>query len=99
MKDSLIGKLEERILLIINELQIESKAYDLVIANELEKQSGQSLGLDLLYDMLAKMEKEGLITYELSEGGKRGRRLTDQGNEMLREIDKLRNDLVKKIAS
>ncbi|GHM99098.1 hypothetical protein WSM22_05880 [Cytophagales bacterium WSM2-2] len=93
MKDSLIGKLEERILLIINELQIESKAYDLVIANELEKQSGRSLGLDLLYDTLTKMEKEGLITSELSEGGKRGRRLTDQGKDILGELTRSLPDL------
>jgi DNA-binding PadR family transcriptional regulator len=102
MKRSTIGEFEEIVLIITASL--EGDAYGVTITNEIEKQTGRSVGFNTVHTTLQRLEEKGLITSSMGgatteRGGRRKRyfTLTAQGARTLRELKALRDRLYKEL--
>lgn len=97
-KRSSVGEFEEIILIITASL--EDDAYGVTITNELEKQTGRSVGFNTVHTTLQRLEDKGLIKSTMGgataeRGGRRKRyfTITLLGSRTLRELKALRERL------
>ena len=97
---SSIGEFEEIVLLVTASL--EGDAYGVTITNELEKQTGRSVGFNTVHTTLQRLEEKGLIRSVMGgataeRGGRRKRyfTITALGSRTVREQKALREKLWK----
>jgi PadR family transcriptional regulator, regulatory protein PadR len=97
-----IGEFEE-ILLIIT-ASLEGDAYGVTITNELEKQTGRSVGFNTVHTTLQRLEEKGMIKSTMGgatteRGGRRKRyfTITALGSRTLREQKAMRERLWKQV--
>ncbi|MEI9921053.1 MAG: PadR family transcriptional regulator [Bacteroidota bacterium] len=95
-----IGEFEELVLIITASL--EGDAYGVTITNELEKQTGRSVGFNTVHTTLQRLEEKGLIRSAMGgatteRGGRRKRyfTITALGSRTLRDLKALRERLWK----
>jgi len=101
-KRTTIGEFEEIVLIITASL--EGDAYGVTITNELEKQTGRSVGFNTVHTTLQRLEEKGLIKSTMGgatpeRGGRRKRyfTITALGSRTLRELKALRERLWKEL--
>ena len=99
---SSIGEFEELVLIITASL--DGDAYGVTITNQLEQQTGRSVGFNTVHTTLQRLEKKGLIRSEMGgataeRGGRRKRyfTITALGSKNLRELKALRERLWKEL--
>lgn len=97
-KRSSVGEFEELVLIVTATL--EGDAYGVTITNELEKQTGRSVGFNTVHTTLQRLEHKGLIKSAMGgataeRGGRRKRyfTITALGSRTLRELKALRERL------
>ncbi len=102
MRRSDLGEFEEVVLLAVAVLT--PKAYSVVIAEELEKETGQTVSTGAVHAALARLEEKGLVNSFLGEatqerGGRRKRLfiLTPAGSRILHGVRAVRENLWSKI--
>lgn len=100
MKRTSIGEFEEIVLLIT--ALLEEDAYGVTITQEIEKQTGRTVGFNTVHTTLQRLEEKGLISSKMGgataeRGGRRKRyfRITALGSRTLRELKELREKLWK----
>lgn len=93
-----IGEFEEIILIITAAL--DGDAYGVTITNEVERQTGRSVGFNTVHTTLQRLEEKGLIRSTMGgattqRGGRRKRyfTITSLGARTLRELKALRERL------
>ncbi len=104
MKRITLGEFEELVLLITASL--EGDAYGVTITQEIEKQSGRSVGFNTVHTTLQRLEEKGFITSEMGgasaeRGGRRKRyfKLTAMGIKAIRQVRELREKIWKELPS
>jgi PadR family transcriptional regulator, regulatory protein PadR len=103
MRRSDLGEFEEIVLLAV---AVRSpQAYSVVIAEELEEETGRLISTGAVHAALQRLEKKGLVNSRLGEataerGGRRKRlfSVTPAGSHILREVRTVRNNLWDRIA-
>ncbi|MBA4145768.1 MAG: PadR family transcriptional regulator [Azospira oryzae] len=100
MKRITLGEFEELVLLITASL--EGDAYGVTITQEIEKQSGRSVGFNTVHTTLQRLEEKGFIVSEMGgasaeRGGRRKRyfTLTAMGIKAIRQVRELREKIWK----
>jgi PadR family transcriptional regulator PadR len=95
MKRTSLGEFEEIVLLITASL--DSDAYGVTVTEEIEKQTGRSVGFNTVHTTLQRLETKGLIISKMGgatteRGGRRKRyfRITALGGKTIRELKELR---------
>jgi PadR family transcriptional regulator PadR len=103
MRRSDLGEFEELVLLAVAVLTPE--AYSVVVAEELEQQTGKTVSTGAVHAALQRLENKGLVSSQMGEatserGGRRKRifSVTVAGSCMLREVRDVRNNLWSRIA-
>jgi PadR family transcriptional regulator, regulatory protein PadR len=103
MRRSDLGEFEEVVLLAVAVLTPE--AYSVVIAEELEQQTGKTVSTGAVHAALQRLENKGLVSSQMGEatrerGGRRKRifTVTVVGSRMLHEVRDVRNSLWDRIA-
>ena len=103
MRRSDLGEFEEVVLLSVAVLT--PRAYSVVIAEELEQQTGKTVTTGAVHAALQRLEKKGFVSSEMGEatperGGRRKRlfTVTVAGSRMLHEVRDVRNNLWGRIA-
>ena len=103
MRRSDLGEFEEVVLLAVAVLTPE--AYSVVIAEELELQTGKTVSTGAVHAALQRLENKGLVSSLMGEatserGGRRKRifTVTVAGSRILREVRDVRNSLWNRIA-
>lgn len=103
MRRSDLGEFEEIVLLAVAVLTPE--AYSVVIAEELEKQTGKTITTGAVHAALQRLENKGLVTSQMGEatperGGRRKRifKVTVAGSRVLHEVRNVRDSLWERIA-
>jgi len=103
MRRSDLGEFEEIVLLAVAVHTPE--AYSVVIAEELEEQTGKTTSTGAVHAALQRLENKGLVTSQMGEstterGGRRKRlfRVTVAGSRVLHESRDVRNSLWSRIA-
>ena len=103
MRRSDLGEFEEIVLLAVAVFSPE--AYSVVIADELEKQTGKTVTTGAVHAALQRLENKGMVTSEMGEatserGGRRKRifKVTVAGSRLLHEVRDVRNNLWSRIA-
>jgi DNA-binding PadR family transcriptional regulator len=98
MRRSDLGEFEEIVLLAVAVHTPE--AYSVVIAEELEEQTGKTTSTGAVHAALQRLENKGLVTSQMGEstterGGRRKRlfRVTVAGSRVLHEARDVRNSL------
>ena len=98
MRRSDLGEFEEVVLLAVAALS--PKAYSVVIAEELERETGNSVSTGAVHAALQRLEQKGYLTSHLGEataerGGRRKRLFTVSalGGRILSEVRAVRNRL------
>jgi len=96
MRRSDLGEFEEVVLLAVAVLS--PKAYSVVIAEELERETGQNVSTGAVHAALQRLEEKGYLRSELGEatperGGRRKRlfTVTALGGRVLSEVQAVRN--------
>lgn len=102
MRRSDLGEFEEVVLLAVAVLT--PKAYSVVIAEELERETGQTVSTGAVHAALQRLEQKGYLRSELGEatperGGRRKRlfTVTALGGRVLTEVQSVRNRLWERI--
>lgn len=102
MRRSDLGEFEEVVLLAVAVLT--PKAYSVVIAEELERETGQIVSTGAVHAALQRLEQKGYLRSELGEatperGGRRKRlfTVTALGGRVLTEVQSVRNRLWERI--
>lgn len=102
MRRSDLGEFEEVVLLAVAVLA--PKAYSVVIAEELERETGQTVSTGAVHAALQRLETKGYLRSELGEatperGGRRKRlfTVTALGGRVLSEVRSVRNRLWERI--
>ena len=102
VKRSSLGEFEEIVLIITASLV--GDAYGVTITNEIEKQTGRSVGFNTVHTTLQRLEEKGFIISEMGgatteRGGRRKRyfSITALGSRTLRELKALRERLWKEL--
>ncbi len=102
MKRTSLGEFEEIVLLITASL--EEDAYGVTITQEIERQTGRSVGFNTVHTTLQRLEEKGFISSKMGgatteRGGRRKRyfRITALGSRTLRELKELREKLWKEL--
>ncbi len=102
MRRSDLGEFEEVVLLAVAALT--PKAYSVVIAEELEKETGQTVSTGAVHAALGRLEEKGLLNSYLGEataerGGRRKRlfTVTPAGSRILYGVRAVRESLWSKI--
>jgi PadR family transcriptional regulator, regulatory protein PadR len=102
MRRSDLGEFEEVVLLAVAGLT--PSAYSVVIAEELEQQTGQNVTTGAVHAALQRLENKGYLTSHLGEatperGGRRKRlfTVTALGGRVLKEVQAVRNSLWSRI--
>ena len=103
MRRSDLGEFEEVVLLAVAVLF--PQAYSVVIAEELEKQTGKTVSTGAVHAALQRLENKGLVSSQMGEatqerGGRRKRlfKVTVAGSRLLHEVRDVRNSLWSRIA-
>lgn len=103
MRRSDLGEFEEIVLLAVAVLT--PAAYSVVIAEELEQETGKTVTTGAVHAALQRLENKGLVSSQMGEatrerGGRRKRifRVTAAGSRMLHEVRGVRNNLWSRIA-
>lgn len=103
MRRSDLGEFEELVLLAVAVFTPE--AYSVVIAEELEQQTGKTVTTGAVHAALQRLENKGLVTSQMGEataerGGRRKRifKVTVAGSRILHEVRDVRNNLWSRIA-
>lgn len=103
MRRSDLGEFEEVVLLAVAVLTPE--AYSVVIAEELEQQTGKTVSTGAVHAALQRLENKGLVSSKMGEataerGGRRKRifLVTVAGSRVLHEVRDVRNGLWDRIA-
>lgn len=98
MRRSDLGEFEEIVLLTVAVLT--PAAYSVVIAEELEQQTGKTVTTGAVHAALQRLEKKGFLTSEMGEataarGGRRKRlfKVTIAGSKILHEVKAVRDNL------
>src|ERR1700741_583683 len=98
MRRSDLGEFEEIVLLSVAVLT--PGAYSVVIAEELERQTGKTITVGAVHAALQRLESKGMVNSSMGEatperGGRRKRifTVTVAGSRILREVRKVRNSL------
>ncbi|GAB4018367.1 PadR family transcriptional regulator [Spirosoma koreense] len=98
MRRSDLGEFEEVVLLAVAALS--PKAYSVMIAEELEQETGNSVSTGAVHAALQRLEQKGYLTSQLGEataerGGRRKRlfTVTALGGRVLSEVRAVRNRL------
>jgi DNA-binding PadR family transcriptional regulator len=104
MRRSDLGEFEEVVLLTVAVLTPE--AYSVVIAEELEQETGKTVSTGAVHAALQRLENKGMVSSRMGEatperGGRRKRifTLTVAGSRMLHEVRGVRNRLWDRIAA
>lgn len=99
-----MGEFEEVVLLTVAVLAPE--AYSVVVAEELEQETGKTVSTGAVHAALQRLENKGLVSSRmggatLERGGRRKRifTLTVAGSRMLHEVRGVRNRLWDRIAA
>jgi DNA-binding PadR family transcriptional regulator len=102
MRRSDLGEFEEVVLLAVAVLS--PKAYSVVIAEELEQETRQTVSTGAVHAALQRLEQKGYLRSELGEatperGGRRKRlfTVTTLGGRVLSEVQSVRNRLWERI--
>ncbi len=102
MRRSDLGEFEEIVLLAVAVLA--PTAYSVVIAEELERETGQTVSTGAVHAALQRLENKGYLRSELGEatperGGRRKRlfTVTALGGRVLSEVHSVRNRLWERI--
>ncbi|MBO9637432.1 PadR family transcriptional regulator [Siphonobacter aquaeclarae] len=102
MRRSDLGEFEEVVLLAV--AAMDSRAYSVAIAEELEKETGQTVSTGAVHAALQRLEQKGFVRSALGEataerGGRRKRlfTVTTLGGRMLEEVRAVRNRLWERI--
>ena len=103
MRRSDLGEFEEIVLLAVAVLSPE--AYSVVIAEELEQQTGKTVTTGAVHAALQRLENKGLVSSQMGEataerGGRRKRifKVTVAGSRLLHEVRDVRNNLWSRVA-
>lgn len=103
MRRSDLGEFEEIVLLAVAVLT--PQAYSVVIAEELEQQTGKTVTTGAVHAALQRLENKGLVLSQMGEataerGGRRKRifTVTASGSRILHEVRDVRNNLWSRIA-
>src|SRR4051812_4639810 len=103
MRRSDLGEFEEIVLLTV--AVFTPQAYSVIIAEELEQQTGKSVTTGAVHAALQRLENKGLVSSRMGEstperGGRRKRifLVTPAGTRVLQETRDLRNSLWDRIA-
>jgi DNA-binding PadR family transcriptional regulator len=103
MRRSDLGEFEELVLLAVAVFTPE--AYSVVIAEELEQQTGKTVTTGAVHAALQRLEDKGLVSSQMGEatserGGRRKRifKVTVAGSRILHEVRDVRNNLWSRIA-
>ena len=103
MRRSDLGEFEELVLLAVAVFTPE--AYSVVIAEELEQQTGKTVTTGAVHAALQRLENKGLVSSQMGEatqerGGRRKRifTVTVAGSRILHEVRDVRNSLWGRIA-
>jgi PadR family transcriptional regulator, regulatory protein PadR len=103
MRRSDLGEFEEVVLLSVAVLTPE--AYSVVIAEELEQQTGKTVTTGAVHAALQRLENKGFVKSEMGEataerGGRRKRifTVTVAGSRILHEVREVREGLWERIA-
>ncbi|GAB3964054.1 hypothetical protein GCM10028806_01030 [Spirosoma terrae] len=98
MRRSDLGEFEEVVLLAVAALS--PKAYSVMIAEELERETGNSVSTGAVHAALQRLEQKGYLTSQLGEataerGGRRKRlfTVTALGGRVLSDVRAVRNRL------
>jgi len=98
MKKITLGEFEEIVLLVT--ASFDGEAYAVTVTQELEKQTGRSVGFNTVHTTLQRLEEKGFITSELGgataeRGGRRKRffSITPLGARALRDVKEIREKL------
>ncbi len=98
MRRSDLGEFEEIVLLAVAVLT--PQAYSVVIAEELEQQTGKTVSTGAVHAALQRLEKKGMVSSKMGEatperGGRRKRlfTVTVAGSSMLHQVRAVRNNL------
>ena len=104
MRRSDLGEFEEIVLLTV--AVFSPNAYSVVIAEDLEKQTGKTVTTGAAHAALQRLEKKGFVTSKMGEataerGGRRKRlfTVTVAGSSILREVRDVRDNLWSRISS
>ncbi|MBC8154491.1 MAG: helix-turn-helix transcriptional regulator [Bacteroidetes bacterium] len=102
MRRSDLGEFEEVVLLAVAVLV--PKAYSVVVAEELERETGQTVSTGAVHAALQRLEQKGYLSSQLGEatperGGRRKRlfTVTALGGRVLNEVRSVRNRLWERI--
>ena len=102
MRRTDLGEFEEVVLLAVAVLS--PRAYSVVIAEELERETGQTVSTGAVHAALQRLEQKGYLRSEMGEatperGGRRKRLFTDTalGGRVLGEVRSVRNRLWERI--
>ncbi|HZY82476.1 MAG TPA: helix-turn-helix transcriptional regulator [Cyclobacteriaceae bacterium] len=103
MRRSDLGEFEEVVLLAVAVHSPE--AYSVIIAEELERQTGKTVTTGAVHAALQRLENKGMVTSYMGEataerGGRRKRifKVTVAGSRLLHEVRDVRNNLWSRIA-
>ena len=103
MRRSDLGEFEEVVLLAVAVLSPE--AYSVVVAEELEQQTGKTVTTGAVHAALQRLEIKGMVSSQMGEataerGGRRKRifKVTVAGSRLLHEVREVRNNLWSRIA-
>ncbi len=103
MRRSDLGEFEELVLLSVAVLT--PQAYSVVVAEELEEQTGRTITTGAVHAALQRLEKKGYVNSRMGEptaerGGRRKRlfTVTVAGSRMVHDVRAVRNRLWDKIA-
>jgi PadR family transcriptional regulator PadR len=103
MRRSDLGEFEEVVLLAVAVLT--PQAYSVVIAEELEQQTGKTVTTGAVHASLQRLENKGLVSSRMGDataerGGRRKRifTVTVAGSRILQEAREVRNNLWDRIA-
>jgi PadR family transcriptional regulator, regulatory protein PadR len=103
MRRSDLGEFEEVVLLAV--AVYSPQAYSVVIAEELEEQTGKTVTTGAVHAALQRLENKGMVKSEMGEataerGGRRKRifKVTVAGSRVLHDVKEVRDDLWSRIA-
>src|SRR6184192_3373557 len=98
MKRTTLGEFEEIVLLITASL--DDDAYAVTVTQEIEKQTGRSVGFNTVHTTLQRLEEKGFISSKMGgataeRGGRRKRyfSITALGARALRDVKEIREKL------
>jgi len=104
MKRLTLGEFEEIVLLVTAGL--EDDAYGVTITQEIEHQTGRSVGFNTVHTTLQRLEEKGLISSKMGgataeRGGRRKRyfTITPLGSRAIRDVKEVREKLWEAVPS